>query len=336
MSKTPRTARSPTLATIAVEADVSKSLVSLALRGEPGVSTQTRQRIFAVARALGREPSAHAVRVLEGSRVIGVICTDLRNPFHIDVVRGVNGAAERDGYRAVIADGAGDADRMLRDLEMFSQTDTGGIVVSSSWLPDAALAAAARLRPVVVIGTSVGAVAGTDTVRGDLKVGIRKTVEHLIATGHRRIGFVAESDRSSSVRRHAAFLEEMTPFRLRDSTVSTHIDDLLHRPERLTELVRTHGFTAFIAANDVTAIALIELAGTIDLRIPEDVAVAGYDGTSSGRLVRPQLTTVEQPWARMGARAFELIRERAVWRTVDRHAVAVPNLVVRTSTAVAG
>lgn len=335
VTEAPRQARRPTLAAIAAEAGVSKSLVSLALRGEAGVGEDTRRLILAVARALGREPSAHALGVLDGPRLVGVIATDLSNPFHVDVLRGVNESAERHGFRAVIADGARDVDRMVRDLEMFSHTDTAGIVVSSSWLPAAAIAAAGRLRPVVVVGTSVVAVPGTDTVRGDLKVGIRKTVEHLVAAGHRRIGFIAESHRSSSLRRHAAYLEEMTQFQLRDSTISAHIEDLQQRPDRLVELVRSRGFTAFIAANDLTAISLIELAAGTGLQIPGDMAVAGYDDTSPSRIVRPQLTTVEQPWTRMGARAFELLRERAIGRDVDRHEVTVPTLVVRTSTAIA-
>jgi DNA-binding LacI/PurR family transcriptional regulator len=322
--------RSPRLADIAEKAGVSKSLASLALRGERGVGEASRRRVLDAARDLGRQPSDHALRMLGGSSVVGVLVTDLRNPFHTEVVLGV----ERDagGVSVLVANGGRDVDRMRSHLKDFQTLGVAGMVIVSSWLRAEDVAEAGRHTPVVTVGSTVLPVAGTDTVRGDVRLGVRQTVEHLVAAGHRRIGFVAESERSSSRLRHAAYLEQTSRFMQNDGTLSIHIDDLAQHPSRLTELVHRRRFTAFIAANDVTAIALMGIAARERVSVPGDVAIAGYDNTSSSWLVTPGLTSVDQPWEQMGARAFGMIRERALGRAFDRDEVMTPHLVTRGST----
>ncbi len=321
----------PRLADIAARAGVSKSLASLALRGEAGVSEEARRRVLDAARALGRHVTPHALRMLGGTEMIGVLVTDLRNPFHVDVVLGIEKEADRASVHVV--NGARDLDRMRAQLREFDTLGVAGIVVVSSWLPGEDVAAAGSRRPVVVIGSTVNHTPGTDTVRGDMRIGIRETVEHLVASGHRRIGFVAESERSSSRVRHAAFLEQTSRFLNDTATGALHIDDLTADPRQLAQLTRDRGVTAYIAANDITAIALMGVAERARLRVPDDLAIAGYDNTTSSRLVSPALTTVDQPWERMGERAFQLIRERTLGRTSDREEIVTPHLVARGSTA---
>ncbi|MDZ8201228.1 LacI family DNA-binding transcriptional regulator [Microbacterium sp. SSW1-59] len=321
----------PRLADIAARAGVSKSLTSLALRGENGVSEDARRRVLDAARSLGRHVTPHALRMLGGTEMIGVLVTDLRNPFHVEVVLGIENEADRSSVHVV--NGARDIERMRGQLREFDTLGVAGVVIVSSWLPGEDVARAGSRRPVVVIGSTVNHTPGTDTVRGDMRVGIRETVEHLVASGHRRIGFVAESERSSSRVRHAAFLEQTSRFLNDTATGALHIDDLAADPAHLARLTRDRGVTAYIAANDVTAIAFMGVAERAGLRVPEDLAVAGYDNTTSSRLVRPALTTVDQPWERMGERAFQMIRERTLGRSADREEVVTPHLVPRGSTA---
>lgn len=323
----------PRLADIAREAGLSKSLVSLALRGESGVSEKSRRRALEAARQLGHAPSAPALRKLEGPQVFGMLVTDLRNPFHTDILLGIERIAG--DVSVILSNGGRDTERMRAHLRQFDALGVSGIMISSSWLDPADVAEAGKRRPVVVVGSSVTPVPGTDTVRGDLQLGIRLTVEHLIALGHRRIGFIAESKHSSSRRRHAAFLEQTMRFLQRDSTVSAHIDDLVADPESVVDLVRRRGITAFVAANDVTAIEFMRVARDVGLRIPEEVAIAGYDNISNSRVTTPELTTVDQPWESMGAKALTFLRERALGRTADRDEVMTPRLVVRGSTSAA-
>lgn len=268
--------------------------------------------------------------MLHGPHIIGMLVTDVRNPFQAEVLLGVEQGAG--AASVLLANGGRDPETMRARLRDFDALDVAGVVISSSWLPPDDITEAGRGRPVVLVGSSVVAVPGTDTVRGDVDMGILQTVEHLVALGHRRIGFVAESVHSSSRRRHASYLEQMARFMQEENTLSVHIEDLLADAQRLRSLVRDRGFTAFIGANDMTAVALLKLASNSGLRVPEDVAVAGYDDTSMAQVTTPELTSVSQPWQAMGARAIELIGERALGRKNDRDEVVTPRLMVRGST----
>lgn len=330
---TPPGARPPTLAEIAVSAGVSKSLVSIALRGDGGVKTETRRRIIEVAEALGYPSNALARRLVKpGPRIIGALVTDLTNPFHTEVVAGIESLAERHSCSVMIANGRQDRDWMATQLQTFLTLDVDGIVVVSTWVEPDALSAAAARAPIVVVGSSAGELTGIDTVESDDEHGTGQAVDHLVAMGHSRIAFVTESNRASSTRRYAGYRQAMRRMYGEDLAQSVSIDELERDRGLLASLVRERRATGMIAANDMTAIRLAGLAEDLGIRMPQELSIVGYDNTLLARTFRPRLSSVDQPRHDMGERAVQMVLERLSGRDFDCHEILKPRLVTREST----
>jgi DNA-binding LacI/PurR family transcriptional regulator len=323
-----------TLSEIAREAGVSKSLASLALRGDKGVKRETRQRILAVAERLGYQPNGLALSLAhDGPRIIGALVTDLTNPFNVEVVDGIESAAEHHGCSVMIANGRRDRKWMATQLEAFLSLGVDGIVVISTWVHPEVLSAVAKRTPVVVVGSSATKHPGVDSVQSDDFHGAGQTVEHLVAMGHETIAFVTESNRASSTNRYSGYLHAMQRLYRENSTISSSIDALEENRGLLGELVRARSVTAMIAANDMTAVRLLDLAEESGIAVPRDLSIAGYDNTLFARAFRPRLTSIDQPRHAMGTQAVDMILEKLAGREIDRHEVLRPKLITRESTS---
>lgn len=326
-----------TLGDVAQRTGLSRSLVSLALRGDDGVSQPRRALAVRAAGELRLPVGALARRRAEGGPlVLGVLATEVANPFHEAVLHSVSATAETLGFALRIVDGRRDGARMASCLEALHASRTSadgvlGVAVLSSRLASSALAVVATDLPVAVLGSSGDDLAGLglDTVRSDEEAGVRDLMLHLAAMGHRRTCFVAESDHRSSTRRaaaHAASAGWLCPGdQLRVDTVRALSAD----PSRIARHLGD-GVTAFVAANDATAALLGTAARSVGLRLPGLAAVTGFDGTDLA--ARLDLTSVVQPHRRMGARVIELLVERLRGRRGDRHEVLPTLLDPRGST----
>ncbi|RPF21775.1 LacI family DNA-binding transcriptional regulator [Myceligenerans xiligouense] len=321
----------PTIVDVAARAGVSKSLVSLALRGDDGVSPATRERIVAAAGELGYRSNALA-RALRQTRsmLLGVVVASLDNPYHTEVVESVERAAEQHGLSVLLAHGARKAGRMAERLDALGDLNVDGLVVVSSWADPALLQAAARRAPVVMVGRSLEPVAGIDSVNNDDERGAALAVGHLVAAGHERIAHLTASRRPAGLARRAGYEAAMAAHGLaaqvrviereRDETAGPGLDAAL-----------AEGFSAVFARNDVEAFDVLDHAWDQGIDVPAGLAVVGYDDSALALRARPRLTSVHQPRAEMGALAVELLRERWSGRAADRHEVLTPRLVVRAS-----
>ncbi|WP_071283666.1 LacI family DNA-binding transcriptional regulator [Curtobacterium sp. MCBA15_004] len=323
-----------TLRDVARRTGMSRSLVSLALRGDDGVSAPRRELAVRAADELGLPVGSLARRRAAGAPlVLGVLLTERANPFHTEVLRSAQATADTLGFALRVADAFRDDDRLVAGLEALhasagSADGVLGVAVVSSRLPPAALAAVAADLPVAVLGSAGDALAGrgVDTVRSDEETGMRDLVLHLAAAGHVRTCFVGETDHPSTTRRARAYAVAVgvLPTAVRTEDVEALVVD----PARLATLLGD-GVTAFVTANDATAARLVTAAAGVGLRLPGIASVTGFDGTTlAGRL---DLTTVDQPRARMGARVVELVVERLRGRRVERHEVLPTRLEQRGS-----
>lgn len=323
----------PTLHVVARLAGVSKSLASRALRGDTGVSEAKRTVIVDAADAVGYPVTEYARRRALGESVmLAALVTDLTNPFHTDVVVGAEQAARRRGASLVVLDGMRDTAWMAEQLASIDRLDVSGVLIVSTWLNDATLTRAAARRPVVVVGALSEGRPDVDTVDTDDTRGIEMIVDHLVAIGHERIAFVTESDRTSSLRRQRGYISTMDRFFGKGSATTVAIAQLESEPSRLRRLLEA-GVTAAIASNDATAVRVMNTAELIGATLPGQLAVTGYDNTSFARLLRPRLTSADQPREAMGARAIEMMFERLKGRSAPRRDLLPPKLRIRESTA---
>ncbi|WP_277207899.1 LacI family DNA-binding transcriptional regulator [Isoptericola croceus] len=316
----------PTLVDVAAAAGVSKSLVSLALRGDAGVSERTRERILAVAEHVGYRPSLTARTLKQGrSTMLGAVISSLDNPYHTEIVASVEQAAEDSGLSVVLAHGSRQRGRLADRVQQLLDLGVDGLVVVSSWVPEDVLAAAARRAPVVMVGRTAEPVAGIDSVNNDDEQGAALVVEHLAARGHARIAHVTSSTRPAGRARRRGYEAAMRAARLGDE-----VRVVEPAPAALDALL-DGGTTAVFARNDVEASDVLDHALDAGLRVPADLAVVGYDDTVLARRARPALSSVQQQRDVMGSRAVALLRERLDGRVEDVHEVLQPRLVVRAS-----
>ncbi|OIH96585.1 hypothetical protein BIU90_16955 [Curtobacterium sp. MCBA15_001] len=317
---------------------MSRSLVSLALRGDDGVSPERRAEAVRVADVVGLPVGALARRrAAGGPLVIGALVTEAANPFHADVLASARATAETLGFQLRVVDGFRDGDRLRSGLEALhasrgSADGVLGVAVLSSRLAPTGLAAVAVDLPVAVLGSSGDVLRGlgTDTVRSEEAAGMHELLVHLASLGHVRTCFVTESGHPSTTRRARAYAAAAgwlcSPGDLR----SDDVDAIVADPTRIARHLGD-GVTAFVATNDATAARLVSTARAVGIRLPGMAAVTGFDDTALAS--RLDLTSVDQPRRRMGARVVELVVERLRGRRVERHEVLPTRLEPRGSSA---
>ncbi|MDJ1113275.1 LacI family DNA-binding transcriptional regulator [Microbacterium dauci] len=316
MTDSPR--RRPTLYDVAGAAGVSKSLVSLAIRGQAGVGDATRQRILAVADELGYRSNPWARSLVRGrSGSVGVLVGDLRG-YAVDVVHGIEASADRHGVGVVLVDGRGDRDLLARGVERLGGFGVDGIIAVTGQIPVSAVRASAA--PVVIVGRPDEVPDSASQVSNDDRLGARMAVHHLLGLGHRRIAHVAGSGRVAARQRASSYEQTMTELGLTPLVLGS-----------VAELIGSD-VTAVFCATD--RIAAESMGAIIDSgrRVPENLSVVGYDDTQLATWVRPALTTVEQPRHLLGERAYAALAELQDGEP-PRREVLPPSLIVRGSTA---
>ncbi|MGY5766455.1 LacI family DNA-binding transcriptional regulator [Brachybacterium sp. DNPG3] len=322
----------PTLADVARAAGVSSASASGALNERPGVGAETRRKVLAAARELGY--GRHLRRRSTG--LIGVLPTDLGNPYHTDVIAGIEQHAESIGLGVVIAHGRRDTAHLGQGLQRLLDLRVDGIIAVTSWLDPTMLEQVAQSVPTVVIGRMQDEVPGVDHVHGRDEAGAALAVRHLVEAGHRRLAHVTLSSRPGPALRRAGFLAEASRLGLRDAVRVVGPDradegiDLLLRAVRRGE---GDAATAVFAANDIAAVRVLHRASDLGVAVPDRLSVVGYDSSAVALTVRPPLTSVNQPRAEMGRLAAQMIRERLEGRLHDTVGQVEPVLHIRASTA---
>lgn len=328
------TKRAPTIVDVAKAAGVSKSLVSLALRGDEGVKAQTRDRILQIAAEIGYRSNHLARSLVRGqSQVIGMLLNDLHSNYHTEIVAGVESAASAAGYGVILAHGQRDSEVLAERLAQLQSMGVDGVIVVSASLSVEQLSAAATIKPVVVVGRPATVPAGVGAVWNNDELGASLAVSHLAGLGHQRIAHLSGSTRPSSRARLSAFHSTMTKLALREP------HQVFHDPAGIVqEIVRgrkngtNHHPTAVFCSNDRRAAALVGVALDAGLHIPEDLSIVGYDNTELATLVRPTLSSVDQPRSEMGNRALQALVDLIAGEPA-RLEVLDPKLVARQSSA---
>jgi LacI family transcriptional regulator len=316
---------------VAKAAGVHRSTVSRAFSRPDAVKAQTREHILRVAEELGytMSPLAQALRS-KTSAFIPLIVPNLINPFYAELATTMTQAAGDRGYQLVLCITNGDNERTAGYLTaMQSLYAPFGIVAPSTRVDIDTLTQFGFGNRVVVIDR-VDQHATVPSITVDNRRGIQLAFDHLRLLGHRRIGYVSGiSGIHTAQERMDAYSElaDGDPIVL-DSGADTEAG------ERAAAkfLAMTDPPTAIIAANDMTALALISTLAAQGLSIPTDVSVVGFDGLALSARFNPVLTTVRQPIADMGNIAIDLAEKKAADGSVD-HVVLTPELLVRASTA---
>lgn len=328
----------PTIIDVAELAAVSRGTVTRVLAGSPRVLPATRTRVLDAIEALDYQPSsiARALR-LQRTRTVGLIITDITNPFYPEVVRGFEDAAQRLGLGVFLSNAAEDPDREARYLELLRERRVDAVVIAAGGLRHRQ-AEALRSFPVPVVMINASSPdRRIPAVLSDSRAGGRMAAQHLIDLGHRQLVYVLgphEADetpvRLEGVRAAARAAGE------RDVTLEVVRGD--GHPSggaaaARTVISRLTPPYAFICHNDVTAIGAIHGLTDAGLKIPHDVSVIGFDDIALTDYTVPPLTTVAQDKYAMGRRAMEILDRLLAGEAVSGTERLPVRLVVRGTTA---
>jgi LacI family transcriptional regulator len=327
-----------TISDVARTAGVSVATVSKVVNNRYGVAAATAERVLAVVAELGYESSLVARSLRRGSTGVVGVLVDEFEPYSTELLKGISAAVGGTGYEllayAGATDGGGIAGWERRSLSRLAGTLVDGAIVVT---PSMVLSADVGV-PVVAVDPHTGP-EGTPTVDTDNANGAREAVEHLIGLGHRRIAHLAgRADLESARLRELGYREALRAagIPLDDAYVRVggYRPDLADAPTReLLAPATGERPTAVFAANDLSAIHLMDVARELGLRVPEDLSVVGFDNIPESWSSTPPLTTVAQPLNRMGAEALRMLLALLEGGSPEPHLRLPTSLVLRASTA---
>lgn len=325
-----------TIRDVAAQAGVSVATVSKVLNQRYGVSADTFARVQAVIKELGYEASLVAQSLRNHrTNVIGILVADIE-PFSTELLKGAADAIRGTGFELVVYSAGG----RTGDPEGWEQrylTRLSGTLVDGAVLVTPAVDLEGLPgTPVVAVDPHTGR-AALPTVDSDNLHGGRLATEHLLELGHRRIALLTGREDLKSAQ------QRETGYRGALASAGIEVDESLIRRGEYDHDVAAESArallsepdrpTAVFAANDISAIATIESALELGLRVPEDVSVVGFDNIPESALCTPPLTTVQQPIREMGQRAVTLlVRLINGEEPEDTHITLGTELVVRQTT----
>jgi LacI family transcriptional regulator len=342
-AETPRPA---TLTDVARLAGVATMTASRALNESGYVSQDVRRRVLKASAKLKYRPNMVA-RQLKSQRLsaIGVLLPDIANQFSTELVTGMKHIFDEFGYSTFIALSSRSVEQETASLRAFVDHRVDGLIVATrgTTMGDEVLRNLARQGiPTVTIGRPIK-VAVMDCVTADHWQGAFDVVSHLISLGHSRIGFIGISPADKlSLRRYQGYAAALGQAGISITPAYTvgppeapafaTQEDGFEGMTRLANLKRPP--TAVFARNDFAAIGALRAAHKLGLRVPQDIAIAGFDNIPLAAFTTPPLTTVEQPIAQQGEAAAKFLLDRIEKRYIGiARKMCMPcSLIVREST----
>jgi LacI family transcriptional regulator len=325
---------------VAREAGVSIATVSHVINNTRYVSDEVRARVLQAIEQCRYYPNAHARSLASGkSKIIGLVISDIVNPFFPELVKAIEAAAFEHGYDIMLSNTNYDTERTSHYVRRFIERKIAGVAVMTSEM-DKKLVDELAHREVPVVFLDVGEPGlHMNNLRVDYDEGIEQAILHLVALGHRRIAFIGgNTNLRSSRRRLEAFQKTMRQLFPDAPELVFYGNFKIEGGQRAaSEILATQSEnmpTAVVCANDLTAIGAISEFEAAGLNVPRDVSVVGFDNIAFAALTKPALTTVNLPLGELGRRAIEVLIRSVEDSEQQGIEIRIPtNLIIRQSTA---
>ena len=327
------------IAEIARRANVSTATVSRTLNQSGPVKAATARKVWRAVTALNYYPNSHARTLVSGrSRLIGLIVSDITNPFFPELVRAFEDLAAQKQYDLLLTSTNYDTSRMTTCLRRMLERKVDGVAMMTSEM-DTSLIKELSKRNLPIVFMDVGQMGPRMShVSIDYGNGIRQAVDHVAELGHRSIGFITGPlDLHSARTRRQAFVDGLRHHRI--ALDRRHVREGTHTAEggerAMKELLKlTKMPTAVVCSNDWTAIGALHAIHEAGLSVPNDISLVGFDDIPLTSYTTPTLTTVRMSARDVGATAFQALFSLIGEQHVEGDVYQVPTrLVVRESTA---
>jgi DNA-binding LacI/PurR family transcriptional regulator len=340
MSETPSRQR-PTIYDVARLAGVSTATVSRALNGTGQIAASTRAVIEAAVEQLGYRPNTIARSlVTKSTQTIALLLPDITNPFYAALVSGIQQTALTHGWTMLLCTTESDAEREENYLRVLRAKQVDGALVDGLVLPSDRIARFVEDGfPIVCLDRDIDS-RSIPLVQVDNRLGGRIATQHLVDLGHRRIAHVTGAgELGISDERLAGYRDALADANLPldfELVEEGHFTDEGGHDAARRLLDRHPELTAIFAANDLSALGVLNAVAETGRRVPDDVSVIGFDDLHLSAYTAPPLTTVRQPAAEIATLATEILigLTRGQQAEEMRHLLE-PELVVRESTRAA-
>ena len=294
---------------VAKRAGVSIATVSRTLNNPAVVDPDTAARVWLAAEELHYVPNTQARALVSGhSRILGLIVSDITNPFFPELIKGFEEVAIQHGYEMMVSSTNYNSVRTEMCVRRLLERKVDGVAIMTSEVPKAHLDHFTR-RNVPMVFLDVGHLGeGVSNIRVNYAKGINEAVQHLLLLGHQRIGFISGPLSLKSARfRRSAFLDCLTKSGIMedmrlvgeaDHTVTGGLEAM----SRLLALPDPP--TAVLTSNDLTAIGTLRAVRQAGLRVPEDISTVGFDDIHLAEFIEPPLTTIRLSRNEIAQKAF--------------------------------
>ena len=342
MTGDPRPTRGPLLRDVAARAGVATGTVSNVLHNPDKVAPDTLARVQAVIAEMGYVPNAAARQLSRGrSGSVGLLVLDARNPFFNDLAAGVEDAAGQMDLAVLLATSSERADRERMYLDRFEQSRVDGLLVTPVGGSVKQLRAIRDRGTPIILLDRLATTPGFSSVAVDDIEGGRLAGQHLVDAGCRTITFVGGPMTLEQVRNRLAGAGRAAEIAgvefAHVATTRMSAEEGTRVGFEIAALPPSDRPDGVFAANDLVALAILQALLLAGIRVPEDVAVIGYDDISFAALAGVPLSSIRQPSYQMGRRAMELLavamQEGDDGQTASRQVVFMPELAARASTS---
>ena len=297
-------AGSVTIYDVAREAGVSVSTVSRAFSRPGRVSAETARVVHEVADRLGYRAATvyHPPRASK-TGMIGLLVSDVTNPFYFGIIRGAELAAHQEGVSITLVDSQ-ESQSLERRLVEHALPTIDGLIVASSRVSDTDLRAVAKQVPVAILNRHVN---GLASVLPDTRSGMQQVVDHLVGLGHRRLAYLAGPPTSwADGQRWRTFRDACIGLGLVNHRCGP-VPPTVRGGEEAVDEILSDPVTAVVAYNDLVAIGLMRALIRRGVRVPGDISIVGFDNTFASDLVTPALTTVAAPLTALGEQGVRAV-----------------------------
>lgn len=327
----------PTIYDVANEAGVSISTVSKVLNNTGSIAEKTRKRVKETMLELNYQPSVVA-SARKRIQNIGLLIPNIANPFMAEIARGVENNLRKFGFNLMICSTDNDLKNEIEYISILKQKYLDGIIIATGLQEDKAIKELLKAEiPIALLSRDVSSLAVDEVLVDDFLGGFEAT-KYLISLGHQKIAMITEDTNISTIKArvegYKQALEE-SGIEYDESLVITNNSSLDEGKQSTRELLNLPSPpTAIFASTEFLAIGAIQGARELNVQVPQELSIIGFDDTILSTICDPALTTIAQPIHEMSKKVVELlIAEIKNPKETKQRVVLSPKLVIRESTS---
>jgi LacI family transcriptional regulator len=320
---------------VAHRARVSTATVSRVLNDAGSVKNSTRVRVMKAVAELNYHPNLHARNLAGGkSRTIGMILSNMENPFFFDIYKTVESDAHASGYEVLVANTDYRSEQLVTSVRLMIGRRVAGLAAVVSEMDEALIDELQGSR-IPVVFYDVGSPRPNITnVRVNYRRGIEKILDYLHSMGHRRLGFIGHHAMLGPINERMRTVMDAVSQHSSIEVLTAADADTFEGGRLATRALLSSGFkpTALICVNDVTAVGALRELRERGIRVPEEMSVTGFDNVKLSEFCCPALTTVHIPRERIGHIICDCLIPSGDKTILDQEIVLDPEFILRDST----